>query len=55
MRTHTLCDLLTNLLAGSHSQQIDAGVARQQRIVGNCGEANESHPDGLLLGIATHL
>lgn len=31
------------------------GAAMLQRIVGNGGEANESPPDGLLPGIATHL
>ena len=31
------------------------GAAVLQRIVGNRGEANESPPDGLLPGIATHL
>lgn len=53
---HTLCVTpLANLLTGSHSEWIDAEEGWQQCIVGNCRESNESPPDGLLPGIATHL
>lgn len=54
--THTLCVTpLANLLTGSRSEWIDAEGVWQQWIVGNCRESNESPPDGLLPGIATHL
>lgn len=45
---------LANLLTGSCAEWIDAGGAWQQWIVGICRESNESPPDGLLPGIATH-